>query len=166
LYYKQNIKGGEKYMTQQQEDEVQEVITVATPTSQQVVRKTRVVTPSVRTESPQQTYDTKKAIFRSYQVIWYILGVIEVLLAFRIILKLLGANTYSGFTNFIYGISSPFSQPFAGILGTTVSLDSVFEWSTLIAMAVYAVIAYGIVALFQIVKPTNPQEVDQTVDNQ
>ena len=139
-------------MTQQQDTEVQETRTV--------------VTPAVVTGSPQKTYDTKKAIFRSYQIIWYILGVIEVLLAFRVVLKLLGANSYSGFTSLIYSISAPFALPFAGILGVTVSSDSVFEWSTLIAMAVYAVIAYGIVALFQMVKPTNPQEVSQTVDNQ
>ncbi|VVA44457.1 conserved membrane hypothetical protein [Candidatus Roizmanbacteria bacterium] len=124
------------------------------------------MTQEVVIDSPQKTYQTKKAIFRSYQIIWYFLGVIEVLLAFRVILKFLGASTFSGFTNFIYAISSPLALPFAGILGTTVSSALVFEWSTLIAMAVYAIIAYGIVALFQLVKPTNPEEVEQTVDNQ
>jgi hypothetical protein len=153
-------------MTQQQNAEVQETTTVSEPTTQQVVRNTKVVKPAVATGSPQKTYDTKKAIFRSYQVIWYILGVIEVLLAFRVVLKFLGANTFSGFTSFIYAVSGPFALPFAGILGTTVSSDLVFEWSTLIAMAVYAVVAYGIVALFQLIKPTNPEEVDQVVDNQ
>jgi hypothetical protein len=120
----------------------------------------------VATGSPQKNYDTKKAIFRSYQIIWYILGVIEVVLAFRVILKFLGANAYSGFTSFIYAISAPFALPFAGILRTSVSTNLVFEWSTLIAMAVYAVVAYGIVALFQLVKPTNPQEVAREVDKQ
>jgi len=124
------------------------------------------MTQEVVVDSPQKTYQTKKAIFRSYQIIWYFLGVIEVLLAFRVILKFLGASTFSGFTNFIYAISSPFAVPFSGILRTTVSTNLVFEWSTLIAMAVYAIIAYGIVALFQLVKPTNPEEVEQTVDNQ
>jgi hypothetical protein len=150
----------------QQNAEVQEVTTVSNPTSQQVVRQTRVVTPAVQTGSPQKTYETKKAIFRTYQIIWYILGVIEVVLAFRVLLKLLGANTYSGFTSFIYAISDPFALPFAGILGITGISEMVLEWSTLIAMAVYAIIAYGIVALFQLIKPTNPEEVDQTVDNQ
>ena len=151
-------------MTEQNTD-VQEVTTVSTPTQQQVVRRTKVVTPAVVTGSPQKTYETKKAIFRSYQILWYILGVIEVVLAFRVVLKVLGANTFSGFTNFIYAVSGPFAQPFAGIFGTTVSSGFVFEWSTLIAMAVYAIVVYGIVALFQMVKPTNPQEVDQAVDN-
>lgn len=125
-----------------------------------------VVTPNIKTESPQQTYETKKVIFRSYQIIWYILGVIEVILSFRIVLKLLGANPLSGFTNFIYSISEPFSSPFAGILRTSASSGMILEWSTLIAMAVYAIIAYGLVSLFQLIKPTNPEEVEQTVDNQ
>lgn len=153
-------------MTAQQNTEVRETTTVSEPTTQRVVRNTRVVTPAVTTGSAQNTYDTKKAIFRSYQVIWYILGVIEVLLAFRVTLKFLGANAYNGFTSFIYAISAPLALPFTGILGTSVSSDLVFEWSTFIAMAVYAVFAYGIVALFQFVKPTNPQEVSESVDNQ
>lgn len=32
-------------------------------------------------------------------------------------------------------------------------------------MAVYAIIAYGIVALFQLIKPTNPTEVSHNVDS-
>ncbi|MCX6816621.1 MAG: YggT family protein [Candidatus Beckwithbacteria bacterium] len=120
----------------------------------------------VKTGSPQKAYQTKKAIFRTYQVIWYILGVIEVVLAFRVLFKLLGASTQSGFTSFIYAISSPLALPFAGILGKTGVSGMILEWSTLIAMAVYAVIAYGIVALFQLVKPTNQEEVEETVDNQ
>lgn len=152
-------------MTEQNSD-IQEVTTVSTPTTQQVVRQTRVVKPAIATESPQQTYDTKKAIFRTYQVAWYILGVIEVLLAFRMLLKLLGASPLSGFTYFIYSVSNPFALPFAGILGVTAGSGMVFEWSTLIAMAVYSIITYGIVMLFQLVKPTNPEEVNQSVDNQ
>jgi hypothetical protein len=151
-------------MTEQ--TEVQEVTTVSEPVSQQTVRQTRVVKPQVSTGSPQQNYDTKKAIFRTYQIVWYILGVIEVLLTFRIVLKLVGANPFSGFTGFIYAGSAPFAEPFAGILTISVGSGNSFEWSTLVAMAVYAVAAYGIVMLIQLIKPTNPQEVDQAIDSQ
>ena len=148
-----------------QEMQTREETTVSAPTTQQVVRKTQVVTPQVETGSPQKQYQAKKAIFRTYQVVWYILGVIEVLLASRILLKLIGASTQSGFTSFIYSISNPFASPFAGILGITDISRMTLEWSTLIAMAVYAIVAYGIVALFQLVKPTNQKEVEKTVDN-
>ena len=152
-------------MAMQSDSEVQEVTTVSTPISGQVVQKTKTVRPGVEAGSPQKDYQTKKAIFRTYQVIWYLLGVVEVLLAFRILLKLLGANPYSGFTSFVYAFSNPFALPFSGILGTTVTSDVVLEWSTFIAMAVYAIVAYGMVALFQLIKPTNQGEVEGTVDN-
>jgi hypothetical protein len=153
-------------LTQQQNTDVQETTTVSAPTTQQVVRRTKVVTPQAGTGSPQKEYQTKKAIFRTYQIIWYILGVIEVLLAFRILLKLMGANSQNGFTSFVYIMSNPFALPFAGILGVTDISEMTFEWSTLIAMAVYAIVAYGIIMLFQLIKPTNQEEVEQTVDNQ
>jgi len=117
-------------------------------------------------EAPMKTYAKKKAIFRTYQIIWYILGLIEVLLLFRIILKALGANPTSGFANLIYTISDPFAIPFRGIFSSAVVEGSIFEWSTIIAGAVYAVVALGLVQLFQLVKPTNPEEVQQKVDSQ
>ncbi len=109
-------------------------------------------------------YQKKKVIFRAYQLIWYILGVIEVLLVFRILLKLLAANSASGFVAFIYNVSDPIALPFAGIFGITVSKTSVLEWSTFVAMAVYAIIAFGIVQLIQLIKPTNPGEVERGVN--
>lgn len=115
-------------------------------------------------QTPQQAYTKKKVIFRTYQIIWYILGVIEVLLVFRFVLRMLGANPNSGFTALIYSLSSPFAYPFQGIVGTTRFGDNALEWGTLIAMIVYLIIAYGLVKLFQLVKPTDPQEVEQGVD--
>lgn len=135
-------------------------------TDTQTVRTVAANEPAVDVGSPQKAYGTKKAIFRLYQVIWYILGVAEVLLASRILLKLIGANLNSGFTSFIYSASAPLASPFRGVLGETTSLESVIEWSTIIAMAVYAVVAFGVVKLFQLIKPTTEQEVNQSVNNQ
>lgn len=149
-----------------QEMHTREETTISDPNTQRVVRKTEVVMPSMGGAQPQDGYKTKKVIFHAYQIIWYILGVVEVLLAFRILLLLFGADTKSGFTNFIYAISDPLALPFAGIFGITSTSGSVFEWSTFIAMIVYAVVAYGIVALIRLVKPTNPVEIEETVDNQ
>lgn len=122
------------------------------------------VTP-LENQTPQQVYTKKKAIFRTYQIIWYILGIIEVLLAFRFALRLLGANPASGFTALIYALSAPFAVPFRGIIRATQFGNSAIEWSTLIAMLVFLVIAYGLVKLFQLVKPTDPIEVQSSVDN-
>lgn len=135
-------------------------------TDTQTVKTVSTNAPAVDVGSPQKAYGTKKVIFRLYQVIWYILGVVEVLLASRILLKLIGANLNSGFTSFIYSVSAPLASPFRGVLGVTTSLESVIEWSTIIAMAVYAVVAFGLVRLFQLIKPTTEQEVNQSVNNQ
>ncbi|MFA9288949.1 MAG: hypothetical protein ACEQSA_03655 [Weeksellaceae bacterium] len=133
------------------------------------VQKETVVTTSATSASSTaqtpRTYQKKKAIFRTYQVIWYILGVIEILLAFRILLKMMGANPASGFAAVVYALSDPFALPFYGVLGVTYAGNNIFEWTTFIAMAVYWVIAYGIIYMLQIMRPTTPAEVEANVQN-
>lgn len=151
-------------MEEETEVEVKETTTVSSP--QEVVKETTTVTPPpVKTEHPQKVFNKKKTIFRTYQIIWYILAVIEILLGFRITLKALGASQTSGFTTFVYALSDPFALPFAGILRTTIYNLSVFEWSTIIAAIVYLLVAYGLVHIMQMVKPVTPKEVEQGVDN-
>src|SRR5258706_15504563 len=118
------------------ETQTEEITTVSQPTK--VVKTTKEATPPVRTEPPQRVFEKKKAIFRTYQIIWYILAVIEILLGFRVAFKVFAANPYSGFTNLVYTLSNPLAYPFSGILPTYVSGNSLFEWSTLIAAIVYA----------------------------
>jgi uncharacterized protein YggT (Ycf19 family) len=83
--------------------------------------------------------------------IWLVLGIFEVLLAFRFFLKLLGANPNSGFTEFVYTVSGPLAAPFRGIFSAPTTegdvTTSVFETSTLLAIVVYAIIGWGIVKL-------------------
>ncbi len=148
--------------------ETQEVTTVSKVQPATVVKTTRQVTPPVQTEHPQKVFQKKKVIFRTYQIIWYIVGVVEFLLGFRMTLKALGANPFSGFANLIYTLSDPLALPFSGIFGITYVPQerAVFEWSTLVAAAVYALIAYGLVELIQLIKPVSPEEVEQTVDTQ
>jgi len=83
--------------------------------------------------------------------IYYVLGVIEVLLAFRFIFKFLGANPDSGFVAFLYTITGIFTAPFLGIFNSFVTnglaVKSVFEPATIIGMMVYAIAAWGLVSL-------------------
>jgi YggT family protein len=134
-----------------------------TQSSQVTTQTVSSPAPVVTGEHPQKAYTKKKAIFRIYQVIWYILGIIETLLVLRFILKALGANAGSGFANLIYVLSAPLTAPFKGIFQTAVVQQNIFEWSTLVAGAVYALVAFGLVQLFQLIKPTTPQEVEQKV---
>lgn len=148
-----------------EEQKTEEIITVSQQTAPaQVVRTTKtVVPPTIKTEPPQERYETKKAIFRTYQVIWCVLGVIETLLFFRIVLKAFGADPLSGFAYFVYAMSGPFAAPFAGMFNNISQGQNVFELGTFIGCFVYLVVAVGLVALFQLVKPTSPQEVEENV---
>jgi uncharacterized membrane protein len=79
------------------------------------------------------------------QIIWAILGLLEVLLGLRFVLKLIAANPDSGFAALIYGITKPFLAPFTALVGTPQSGGTILEVTTLIAMAVYALFFWGVV---------------------
>lgn len=100
-----------------------------------------------------------KPLYRGTQIVWYLLGLVEVLLAFRFVLRLLGANPEAGFTSFIYGVTYIFAAPFLSVFNVTkVVAGSYFEWTTLLAMLVYWVLAFGIVKLLLIGKTVSTPE--------
>lgn len=150
-------------MDESSETRQEEVTTVDKQTPpQQVVQKTvRQAEPQAPGETPQRVYAKKKTLVRFNQIIWYIVSLVEVLLLFRIILKALGANPASGFASFIYTITTPFTAPFNGIFGVSVTGNSVFEWSTIIAGVVYACVAWGSVYLLDIMYPITPRDVER-----
>lgn len=86
--------------------------------------------------------------------IYFVFGALEILLVFRFVLKILGANVSSPFVELVYGVSRIFILPFEGIfrrgLNQGIETTSVLEPSTLVAVIVYAVVAWGIVKLVQI----------------
>lgn len=88
-------------------------------------------------------------------IIYFIFGLLEILLAFRFIFKLTGASTSSVFVSFIYDLTRIFILPFEGIFrrGSAQVLEgtSVFEPATLVAILVYAVLAWIVVKLIRII---------------
>lgn len=88
------------------------------------------------------------AAFSLAWVIYVLLGAVDALIAIRVILKALAANTGVPFTGFIYRITDPLVWPFQGIFATRVASNgSVFEFSSLVAIAVYALLAWVVVRL-------------------
>jgi hypothetical protein len=87
-------------------------------------------------------------------LVYFFFGALEILLAFRLVLKLTGASIASGFVGFVYGLTGIFVFPFEGIFhrgfAPGIETASVFEPSTLVAIIVYAVLAWGIVKLIRI----------------
>jgi hypothetical protein len=73
-------------------------------------------------------------------------GLIEALLVIRFVLKALAANAEAGFAQLIYAVTGLLVAPFMGLFGTPQAASgAVLELHTLIAMVIYAVIAWLVV---------------------
>ena len=101
---------------------------------------------------------TTKPLYRGVQIVWYLLGLLEALLAFRFFLKLLGANPGAGFVSFIYTLTKSFVSPFSSAFNRTQIAGATFEWTTLLAMLVYWLVAWAIIRLFLISKTVSTPE--------
>jgi hypothetical protein len=114
------------------------------PGGEQVVRSEHVSVPSAAAQR-------SAGVERAKQVIYFIFGTVEALLAIRFVLLLLGANEASGFVRLIYGLSQPFVLPFQGIFGVPSFDGSVIEWSSLVGIVVYLLIAYALARLVELI---------------
>jgi len=95
--------------------------------------------------------ERRLVLFQVTRIVWSLLGLLEILLGLRFMLKLIAANPNSGFAVFMYGITGPFMAPFKGLIGTPTSGGTILEVTTLIAMAIYALLFWGVVRVIQIV---------------
>ena len=89
--------------------------------------------------------------FRAVAIIGFVAGVVNVLIGLRFVLRLLGASTQSAFVNGIYGVTAPLVAPFHGIFGDSAMNASYFETAALVAIVVYALIAWGLTVLVRII---------------
>lgn len=108
--------------------------------------QTEAVTREVKSEaSGSQTVE---------YIVYFLFGTLDVFLLARLLLKVTGANASNGFVNLIYDLTRIFILPFQGVFngGTAQNLEnsSVFEPAVIIALIVYAVLAWGIVKLIRI----------------
>jgi YggT family protein len=87
---------------------------------------------------------------RVERVIWFIVAVVDSLIAIRFFMKLLGASYQADFVRFMYGVTGPFVAPFRGIFQTTGSGSNVLEPESLVAIAIYLLIGWAVVALVRI----------------
>jgi len=109
---------------------------------------------------------TTKPLFKGTQIVWYLLSLLEVALAFRFILKLMGANPEAGFTSFVYNLTWLFTTPFLAVFSQTTVQGSIFEWTTLLAMLVYWMIAVAIIKLLLMSKTVSTGEAAEGLKEQ
>lgn len=97
---------------------------------------------------PPSNFEMKVHNYRAYRFVYFILGFVEVMLALRLFLKMMGANPESFFAKVMYGISGLLLLPFNGLFPTPPPtagvIARVFEGSAVVAMIVYALIAWGV----------------------
>jgi len=137
----QTANAGDVYMQRQHRNYVD-------PTGSQVEKRVDVY----------EDKDLQKANVRNWitGVIYFVLGVLEAILGLRFIFRLLGANEGSSFTLALYNFSHIFVGPFNGIFNDqAIGSKSVFELSTLVAMLIYALIGWGLVALCRVIFAPN-----------
>jgi uncharacterized protein YggT (Ycf19 family) len=112
----------------------------------------------VRTTQNEPERERRIFTFKATQLVWLFFGILEALIALRIGLKLIGANAASPIAAFIYGVTSLFLAPFAGLTGTPSAGGMVLEISSVIALLVYALIAWALVKIVQVIfyRPRRP----------
>lgn len=102
-------------------------------------------------EDPVAEREHSKSV--AARVVRYITGVVLTLLALRFVFALLGANPANGLADFIYTVTQPLVSPFFNLFGYNFT-DGVrrFESFTLVAMAIYALVGYGLARLLTLTR--------------
>jgi len=121
-------------ITPAQVDRTEEVVTTHQPGFATTERVTR-----------DNAAEDRMRLFQVNRIVWSVLGLLEVLLGLRFLLKLIAANPDSGFGAFIYGVTSIFIAPFASLVPTWNAGAIILEVTTLVAMLVYALFFWGVV---------------------
>ena len=91
---------------------------------------------------------------RLIQLVWLLAGVVDLILALDFVFRAVPANN-TGFAHYIYRLGGWLGAPFDGIFNTTTANHgtSVFRWSDVLAVVIYAVAAWIVARLIRITAP-------------
>lgn len=107
---------------------------------------------TTQTVERENTVSVQKAAQYSAldQVVYLIFGLFELLLLIRFFFKLTGANPAAGIVQFVYAFTNVLMAPFRFIFPTSAIEGAQFEWSVLVAIFFYALLAWVIMKLIRI----------------
>ena len=88
--------------------------------------------------------------YRAIRAVWFVACVVDVFVGLRFLLELFGASSRSEFVALVYMISAPLVGPFRGIFPNAGTGVFVLEPAALVALAIYPLLAAGIVGLIRI----------------
>lgn len=122
----------------------------------------------VRTTQREPERERRIFTFKATQLVWLLFGILEALIALRIGLKLIAANPDSPIAAFVCSFTSLFLAPFAGLTQTPEAGGMVLEISSVIAMLVYALIAWALERTIWVIfyRPRGPVDTRTTTTDQ
>jgi len=122
----------------------------------------------VRTTQREPERERRIFTFKATQLVWLFFGILEALIALRIGLKLIAANPDSPIAAFVYSFTSLFLLPFEGLIGTPAVGGMVLEVTSVIAMLVYALIAWALERTIWVIfyRPRGPVDTRTTTTDQ
>lgn len=91
--------------------------------------------------------ENRQNVRKVTQFIWLMFAILEGLLGLRFFLKLIGANPGNPFAQTLYSVTDLFLWPFRELVISPTANGLVLEIFTVIAMFVYALVAYVLVNL-------------------
>ena len=123
---------------------------------QRVVDYVPVTPPVQRVETVETVVTGDTRLGRIVMLIYYAFGILESLLFIRFVLRLMGANPNSPFAVLMYSLTQPFLFLFEGLLPTPRAGGSAVEFITLVAIIIYALLAFAIVRLIRLMYSRYP----------
>lgn len=119
----------------------------------------------VRTTRHEAGRGQRFATFKATQMIWLLLGLLEAVLALRVLFKLIAVNATNPFAALLYMVTDLFVAPFASLIKAPAADGMVLEISTLIAMIIYLLIAWALERIVYVVfyRPRGAVSIRQTV---
>lgn len=118
------------------------------------VEEEQVGDSTVQTQSVETAKDSssRHSANKTLQVIYYLAGVLSLIIGVRFILLLIGARSI-GIVTFVYQITEPFVSLFYGIFGRTIAYGtSRFEVESLLAVATIGIVTFIITGFVRLLK--------------
>ncbi|HEY4693289.1 MAG TPA: YggT family protein [Bellilinea sp.] len=119
----------------------------------------------VHTEQRELGQTNRVTTFKVTQLIWLLFGLLEAAIGLRVIFKLIAVNPSNPFAAFLYRVTDLFLAPFQSLIGSPAAEGMVLEVSSIIAMIVYALIAWALDRLAYVLfyRPRGGVSVSRTV---
>lgn len=160
-YFTNNDQEGIFHPSRRNTEPVEEVVEEekhVTPTRERVERN-RYIASSIAPARRVNTavYEDTFLANRIVQLVYYLGGLLSLLVGLRFVLKLLGAAQNS-FVSFIYQLTEPLVAPFRGIFGQPATVGAArFEVESLVSIIVIGIVTFALAGLIQLLTRDNTE---------